>query len=160
MVDGQRVHRVVGQESDGVTRKQVEDYIEQIKTEARKGRLNLPKGRKTALGFKQAGNQYLSRLDQEGGKDLKAKRMRLNEHLIPFFKDQSLTGIVTFEVERYKKFRSKEEAAPGTINRELAVISHLFNKAIEWKWISHRPAVIKRLKEDAGRIIYLTHAVV
>jgi integrase len=155
MVDGQRVHRVVGQESDGVTRKQVEGYIEQTKTDARNGRLNLPKGRKTALGFKQAGNQYLSRLDEEGGKDLKAKRMRLNEHLIPFFKDQSLTGIVTFEIERYKKFRSKEKAAPGTINRELAVISHLFNKAIEWKWISHRPAVIKRLKEDAGRIIYL-----
>ena len=35
MVDGQRVHRVVGQESDGVTRKQVEDYIQLIKTEAR-----------------------------------------------------------------------------------------------------------------------------
>jgi len=155
MVDGQRVHRVVGLESDGVTRKQVEEYIEQIKTEARKGRLNLPKGRKTALGFKQAGNQYLERLKEEGGKDLKAKRMRLNEHLIPFFKDQPLTGIHTFEIERYKKNRSTEKAAPGTINRELAVISHLFNKAIEWRWILHRPAVIKRLKENAGRITYL-----
>ena len=33
MVDGQRVHRVIGRESEGVTRKQAEDYIEQIKTE-------------------------------------------------------------------------------------------------------------------------------
>jgi len=48
MVDGQRVHRVVGRESEGVTRHQAEDYIEQVKTEARKERLNLPKGRKPA----------------------------------------------------------------------------------------------------------------
>lgn len=47
-------------------------------------------------------------------------------------------------------------SAPGTINRELAVLSHLFNKAIEWGWISHRPAQIKRFKEGNGRITYLT----
>jgi integrase len=45
---------------------------------------------------------------------------------------------------------------PGTINRELAVLSHLFNKAIEWGWIDRRPAVVKRFKEDSGRITYLT----
>ena len=69
MVDGQRVHRVVGQESDGVTRKQVEDYIEQIKTEARKGRLNLPKGRKKILRFDQSAELYLQKLKEEGGKE-------------------------------------------------------------------------------------------
>jgi len=46
--------------------------------------------------------------------------------------------------------------APGTINRELAVLSHLFTKAREWRWINHKPAIIKRLKENPGRIIYLT----
>jgi len=35
MVDGQRVHRVVGKESEGVTRKQAEDLIEKMKTDAR-----------------------------------------------------------------------------------------------------------------------------
>lgn len=29
---------------------------------------------------------------------------------------------------------------PSTINRELAVLSHLFNKAIEWGWRDCRPA--------------------
>jgi integrase len=32
----------------------------------------------------------------------------------------------------------------------------LFSKAIEWRWIDHKPATIKRLHEDRGRITYLT----
>lgn len=36
------------------------------------------------------------------------------------------------------------------------MLSHLFNKAVEWGWITHRPATIKRFKEDSGRITYLT----
>lgn len=59
-------------------------------------------------------------------------------------------------MERYKKHRQSKKAAKGTINRELAALSHLFSKAVEWKWIDHRPAAIKRLKEDQGRITYLT----
>jgi hypothetical protein len=46
----------------------------------------------------------------------------------------------------------------GTINRELAALSHLFSKAVEWKWIDHHPAKINRLKEDGGRMVYLTAA--
>lgn len=54
MVDGLRIHRVVGKESEGVTRSQCEDFIEAKRTEAREGRLSLPKGRKTYLTFKRA----------------------------------------------------------------------------------------------------------
>lgn len=43
-----------------------------------------------------------------------------------------------------------------SVNRELAVLSHLFSKAEEWSWINKRPAKIARLKEDQGRITYLT----
>jgi integrase len=46
--------------------------------------------------------------------------------------------------------------SPGTINRELAALSHLFNKAIEWGWIDRRPAVIKRYQEEQSRVTYLT----
>ena len=60
MVDGLRIHRVIGKESDGVTREQAEQFIEQARTQARHGRLNLPKGRKVALGFKVAAEKYLA----------------------------------------------------------------------------------------------------
>jgi integrase len=156
MVDGQRIHRAIGNESDGVTRQQAEDFIQKVRTEARQGRLNLPKGRKLTLGFKEAAEKYLEMLKQEGGKDIKSKTMRLKHHLKPFFASKPLAKISTFDVERYKKHRLEENAAKGTINRELAALSHLFSKSVEWKWVNHKPATIKRLKEDSGRIIYLT----
>src|SRR5262249_50731597 len=53
MVDGQRIHRVIGRESDGTTRTQAEEFIEKVRRDAREGRLNLPKGRKIALGFRE-----------------------------------------------------------------------------------------------------------
>jgi len=156
MVDGIRVHRVIGTESEGVTRKQAEDFIEQVRTDARKERLNLPKGRKVVVGFREAAEKYLKKLEKEGGKDIKKKKQRIDLHLSPFFKDKPLSSITTFDLERFKKTRKEANASNGTINRELAALSHLFSKAVEWKWINYRPAKINRLKEDSGRIIYLT----
>ena len=172
MVDGQRIHRVIGRESDGTTRTQAEEFIDKARQDAKAGRLNLPKGRKLALTFSDAASQYLAKLVQEDGKDLPMKGYRLNMHLTPFFGDTQLAKITTFDVERYKKQRGVELVVrpngpggkpsvggvtkPATINRELAALSHLFNKAVEWGWVDHRPATIKRLKEHSGRITYLT----
>ena len=155
MVEGQRIHRVIGLESGGVTRLNAEQYIEKTKTEAREGKLNLPKGRKTVLGFKQASIDYLGKLKEEGGKDIKGKVMRLYHNLIPFFKDKSLKNISPFDIERFKKQRIDGGVKPGTVNRDLAVLSHMFNKGIEWGWFNHAPAKIRLFKEAPGRIIYL-----
>jgi len=177
MVDGQRVHRVVGRESDGTTRTQAEEFIAKIRADAKHDRLCLPRGRKVALGFRRAAKKYLVKLEEEGGKDIAAKKRRLDQHLIPFFADAPLTKISSFDVERYKKHRCTEKAmksrvkrngkepesafketltCPGTVNRELAVLSHLMNKVFEWGWIDRIPLKIKRLREGGGRITYLT----
>jgi len=173
MVDGQRIHRTIGKESDGTTRSHAESFIEKVRNDARHERLALPKGRKVALSFRQAAEKYISHLKEEGGKNIKIKSRQLTLHLIPFFGDLPLSKISTFDLERYKKKRTESRAirsnvlgrgytykdagaTKGTINRELAVISHMFNKAIEWGWINHRPAKINRYKEDGGRHTYLT----
>ncbi|OEU77539.1 MAG: integrase [Desulfuromonadales bacterium C00003107] len=174
MVDGQRIHRMIGRESDGTTRTQAVEFIAKVRRDAREDRLALPKRRKVALSFKAAGEKYIEKLAEEGGKDIKAKRRRLHQHLIPFFGNTPLSKISTFDIERYKQKRSRTKAIPGgekrkpkdasklklvgkgTINRELAVLSHLFTKAEEWGWVSSRPAKIKRFPEPPGRAIYLT----
>jgi hypothetical protein len=74
MVDGKRIHRVVGLQSDGVTRTQCEEFIAAKRTEARAGRLQLPKGRKLALTFAAAADRYTRRLEEGGGKNLPIKR--------------------------------------------------------------------------------------
>ena len=156
MVDGKRIHRVVGKESEGVTRQQAQDLITQLRSKAREKRLQLPKGRKLAMGFEEAASSYVVRLQEENGKDLQAKARRLKQHIVPFFKDKPLTEINTPEIERYKQYRSDQKAKPATINRELAVISHLINKALDWQWIEAKPCNIKKLRENNGRIKYLT----
>lgn len=156
MVDRVRVHRVLGRESDGVTRVDAEAYIEQARTDARHKRLRLPSGRKTPLLFAEAVERYVARLDEAGGNNVERKRRQCAQHLTPFFGAKSLRELSSFEIERYKRMRADAGATPATINRELAVLSHLFNKAVEWDWLDAPPARIRRLKEPSGRIVYLT----
>jgi integrase len=156
MVDGQRIHRVIGRESDGTTRTQAEAFIEKARRDAREGRLSLPKGRKVALSLSDAAAIYLERLRKEGGKDIIMKERRFRVHLMPFFTDTPMSKISTFQVERYKKHRVDQGAKVGTVNRELAALSHLFTKALAWQWIDKRPTTIIRFQEERGRIAYLT----
>src|SRR5882757_4364867 len=62
MVDGKRIHRVIGKESDGTTRTQCEEFIATAQSDARAGRLSLPKGRKLALTFGAAADDYIRRI--------------------------------------------------------------------------------------------------
>ncbi|MDA0781239.1 MAG: site-specific integrase [Rickettsiales bacterium] len=156
MVDGMRVHRVIGKESEGVTREKAEEFINQARADARSGRLNLPKGRKTVFTLRRAVDEYIEKLGQEGGKDIHAKKRRLTQHVAAMLGDKPLPQISTFDIERFKKKRQEEGAKNGTINRDLAALSHLLSKAIEWKWINNKPCVIKKLKEEPSRIVYLT----
>jgi hypothetical protein len=156
MADGQRIHRVLGRESEGVTRTQAEEFIERVRSEAREGRLSLPAGRKTQLGFMEAAQRYLDRLGETNGKNLIAKERQLRRYLIPFFRNQRLDTISTFTVERYKRRRLDNRATNGTINLELATLSHLLNCAIEWGWLKSRPCKIRLLEKTQGRIVALT----
>lgn len=156
MVDGERIHRVIGKQSEGMTRTQCEKFIERVRTEAREGRLSLSKGRKLHLTFADAFQKYVQRLEETGGKNIKAKRRHLKHYLCPFLGNQRLDAVTSFTVDRYKKRRQETGAADGTINRELATLSHLFNRATEWKWIKSPPCRIVMLPESAGRIVALS----
>src|SRR5207237_6356689 len=81
MVDGRRIHRVIGRESDGVTRTQAEEFIERTRSKARDDRLDLPKGRKLALSFGEAADRYILNLEEANGKNLTSKRRQLRLYL-------------------------------------------------------------------------------
>jgi len=173
MVDRRRIHRTIGRESEGVTRSTAEDFIAKARQDAREGRLNLPKRRKVALTFAAAAPLYIERLRQEGGKNIKRKQQQVDQSLIPYFGSKPISQITTFDIERYKKHRASQPVRnrkklkpgekpppvkPSTVNRELATLSHLINKAAEWGWIGRSEAKVRKLKEGTGRIAYLTAA--
>ena len=158
MVDGQRIHRVIGLGSDGVTRTQCEEFIEAKRTEARAGRLALPRRRKLALSFAAAAARYVERLDRGGGKNIRVKRRQLRMYLVPHFGSLRLDAISEFAIDTYKQRRKDQGAANGTVNRELTTLSHLFYCAVEWRWIDRVPVRIGKrlLAEGEGRIIALS----
>jgi len=139
-----------------VTRTQAEEFIARARSDAKEERLNLPKGRKTALTFERGASDYLVRMEDTGGRNLIAKRRQLRLYLSPFFGSQRLNAITSFTVDRYKKRRIAAGASNGTINLELATLSHLFNKATEWRWLKAMPCRIRMLPKATGRIIALT----
>ena len=171
MVDRLRIHRSIGRESEGVTRTTAEDFISKARTDAREGRLNLPRRRKVPLTISAAVPDYLGRLAEEGGRDIDGKRKRLERWVVPFLGSKILSQITTFEIDRYKNHRlsnpgqSRRKLAPGekqppprpaTVNRELAALSHVLSKAVEWGWAERPPARIRKLKEENQRIVYLS----
>jgi hypothetical protein len=158
MVDGQRIHKIIGLASEGVSLPHAEAFLERAKTEAREGRLQLPKGRKLHLRFAEAAERYLTVLEASGGKNLRAKRVHLRCHLTPFFADSPLAGISDFDLRRYRKRRQEQGAAVATINRETTTVSHIFTIAVEQKWLAARPCKVTRLPGERQRIVVLTSA--
>lgn len=154
--DGKRIHRVVGLESHGITREDAEKVVAQIKTDASHDRLNLPKARKRHMTFEECASIYIQRLKESDGKNIEKKESQLKHHLIPFFKSQPLSSICETEIGRFKKKRKEAGAAIATINRELATLSHLLNKGLDWGWTTTRPRKIGLMKEDNARTAALT----
>jgi len=155
MVDGQRVHRVVGRESEGVTREQAERYIEKVRTEAREGRLDLPQGRKLHRSFAEAAEEYLQKIEATDGRDMGNKRRHLRQRLIPAMGNERLDKITEFRLKQYRRARRDSGASEATINRELATFSHLMHRAAskDWRWIKPEavPAVPKA-KEQRKKV--------
>lgn len=157
MVDGQRIHRVIGRESENTTREQAERAIEHFRTKAREDRLDLPSGRKVHRSFGEAANEYLTRIEPHSrhGRNLTRKRQHIRERLIPYFKSQRPDSLTDFSISHYNRHRLNQGAAQATINRELSTLSHFLSRCVEWKWIKSKPKVSKG-EEQRKRIVILS----
>ena len=67
-----------------------------------------------------------------------------------------MSKINEVEIAGYKKLRETENASIATINLELAVVSHLLHKAVEWDWINNMPCRIVKEQPKETDKIYLT----
>lgn len=155
MVDGARIHRVIGRASEGVTRTQAENGVAALRTRAREERLSLPSARKTHRFFSEAATEYLERLEKSGGKNLAVKRRHIERMLIPQFGNERADRISALMVQDYVAAR-RRSVAQATVNRELATLSHALKRFAEWRWIKTDdvPRIIKGA-ESRKQIIVL-----
>jgi integrase len=133
MVDGQRIHRVIGRESEGVTRSQCEEFIAKARTDARMNRLSLPRGRKVAMTFGDAADLYWKMLQESGGRRMTEKEQHLRLHLRPHLGRMPISQITTFTLENLRKKMRDAGLSEGTINSVFATYRHIGNKLHEWK---------------------------
>jgi len=91
-------------------------------------------------------------------KNLEADRRRTSrlDILKREFGDKIIQEITAFQIERYKMNR-KESLKPASVNRELALIKHVFSKAIEYGMLKENPAKkVKLLKGEVARVRFLS----
>jgi len=78
--------------------------------------------------------------------------------LNPFLKDKALEDINIHLIAEITEKRVSDGVTNATVNRMLAVVRAILNKAVnEWEWIDRVPKV-RLLKEDNCRIRWLSHA--
>jgi integrase len=154
MVDGQRIHRVLGRESEGVTRTQAEEFIARVRTKARENRLTLPKGRKLPLSFGAAADIYLSKLRECSGKDYVKNEEHIRLHLKPFFGSMRLDQISTFTVQKFRADRRARRLSDATINRILATFRRMGRRLQAWQVLPDALPPVK-LEPERNRRTYV-----
>jgi integrase len=76
--------------------------------------------------------------------------------LLVHFKGRMISTITALDLDKYKNAR-RQEVKPASVNRELSLIKHMFNKAVAWDNLSSNPLQkVAKFKEPPGRVRYLS----
>jgi integrase len=152
---GADIKERIGKKSLGCTKEWAKDALKARLGEIAQGRFNLEKTRKP-VPFSRLAERY--REYGAGTKRAWAEEKYRLESFAELFGETPLSQITTWQIEKWKAER-RNKVKPGTVNRELTVIKHMFRKAIEWGMTTTNPATaVKRLPVNDQRTRFLTEA--
>ena len=135
-----RIKKIIG------TKKDAEHSLALLKADSLRGELSLIK--KSDMGFKELTEKYLEYGETNGKKSLDRDECSIKA-LLDSFNYFKISQISPLDIENYKKKRLEEKKMPGTINRELSCLKHMFSLAGKWKLMRENPASeVKFLKEE------------
>lgn len=150
-VDGKRVRECV----HSTNKRMAEKALSVRKAEIIQGRYHFKqdKGNVRLCDF---AKEYLEYSEENKRKSSHIRDITLVKNLLSFFKDEKLSRITSFLIERYKMMR-RETVEPATVNRELACLKNMFNLAIRWEKAETNPVrLIKFFKEPPGKMRVLS----
>jgi excisionase family DNA binding protein len=98
-----------------------------------------PRREAEQLKFRDLASMYLENYAKVQKKSWKTDSCYLNAHLIPFFGDYLLSSISQLAVEQYISRRISDGVQKSTVNRELACLKKMLNKAIDWGYLDENP---------------------
>lgn len=148
---GQRIRTAVGR-----SRRIAELTLKDIELKIAKGE-NLGIHEQPRILFRDYALEYLEFSKANKATNSWVRDCTSLNRLLPVFGDKYLFAIMAKQIEDYKRHRlEKDGRKAATINREIACLRHMFNKAIEWGYVKETPVKgVKMLKEPPGRVRFL-----
>jgi len=147
-VEGRRRRELIGP-----NKKLAQSVLHKRKAEIAEGKF-LDKRQQEEIIFSDFAEAYFklhSRQHKRSYKSDKANIKQLNH----FFGNKYLHDITPMLVEKYKIERGKK-TSKVSVNRQVALLKHMFTKAVEWGKMSSNPiAMVKLYKENNNRIRFL-----
>jgi integrase len=120
------------------------------RTEIRQGIYNKNMGieEQKPYKFEELSEMYMEKYAKPYKKSWKSSDLNSIKHLKAFFREWHIHKITKKDVEDYKLERMKHVSGPS-INRELAALRCMFNRAKDWGMVKHNPVEgIKFFKEN------------
>ncbi|MFC1683091.1 tyrosine-type recombinase/integrase [Candidatus Zixiibacteriota bacterium] len=146
---GRRHIRAVGPD-----RKMAELAAKKIETEIFEGKF-FPDSKRSKVRLREFAVEYVEKYSKRRKRSWKRDLGTL-KHLLPIFGDMCLADIMPKMIENYRISREQEGVMPATINREHALLKHMFTKAMDWGYVKENPAKRVRLAKEHPRIRFLT----
>jgi integrase len=147
---GQRIREMIGP-----SRKGAEKVIAKKKTEIIENKFLDIRKELAPIKFYDFAKEYLqwakaNKKPSTYSRDIYIMRMFDKE-----FKEKTIQEITTWQIEKWKSTR-KEGLQAGSVNRELALLKHIFSMAVKWRKLKENPArEVKRFKGETKRVRYL-----
>jgi integrase len=134
----------------GYTKEQARNTLAKLRINKLDEKLGFKKPEAEEVPFAKFADEFLNLHSKQNKKSWKGDQLLL-AGLKNHFKGETLQSIGPEKVERYKA-RRKAEVSPATVNRALACLKTMFNKAVEWGKLETSPLrTVKKLKEPLGR---------
>ena len=145
---GKVIRKAVGQD-----KKVAEAVLRKVETELIENKW-LDIKREHKIRFSEVGKEFLEKYSKVNKRSWDRDRLSIS-HLDKFFGSKYIYEIREKDIEEYKKERLFTGIKHSTLNRELACLKTILNKAKDWGYIAQVPK-IKLFKENNQRVRYLT----
>ena len=138
---GRRITRVIGP-----SKREAEAAAAAIKTDIVREKYDLFRKRQEVL-FETHADEFLELYSKQNKRSWARDEVSIG-HLKAFFRGKNLSEITPDAIEKYRLERRAAKVSDATINRELACLKTMFNKAIEWERVkTNQAAKIKKFRE-------------
>ncbi len=125
--------------------------MDQLRSQAKAGRLNLPKGRATPLTVAKAADRYIEAMEETGGKNIASKRQHIDLHIKPAIGKVQLDKISPFTLANFRKGLLDKGLAEATANRVAATWNHMTGWLLDNDNIATPLRRMKKTQEENRR---------